>query len=92
MDDLRKLAEGGDKFSQHLMGKLYRDGGLVIPDWMEACFWFDQAARNGLVASQYALGKLYLTADPEIRDVQIGMAWLEYANKSGSVDTRTSYR
>ena len=84
VDDLRKLAEGGDKFSQHLMGKLYRDGGLVIPDWMEACFWFDQAARNGLVASQYALGKLYLTADPEIRDVQIGMAWLEYANKNGS--------
>lgn len=84
VEGLRKLAEGGDMFSQHLMGKLYRDGGLVIPDWMEAGYWFEQAARNGLVASQYALGNLYLTTDPEIRDVRQGMAWLEYANKSGS--------
>lgn len=84
VDGLRKLAEDGDKFSQHLLGKLYRDGGLVIPDWVEACHWFDQAARNGLTASQYALGKLLLSDDPEVRDIKLGMAWLEHAYQNGS--------
>lgn len=83
-EELRKLAEDGDMYSQYLLGKLYRDGGLIVTDWVEAKYWFEQAARNKLVAAQYALGKLYLTDDPEVRNAKLGLEWLKYAFKNGS--------
>ena len=53
-------AEGGDPSTQYLVGKLYQDGPVLIPDGVEARYWFDQAVRQGHVQAQYTLGKLYL--------------------------------
>ena len=57
---LIRKAESGDPDAQYLVGRLYRDGPVLIPDSVEAQYWFDQAAWQGMVAAQYALGKLYL--------------------------------
>ena len=53
-------AEGGDPSTQYLVGKLHQDGPVLIPDGVEARYWFDQAVRQGHVQAQYTLGKLYL--------------------------------
>lgn len=81
---LMDMAEGGDPDAQYLVGKLYRDGPVLIPDSVEAGYWFDQAARQGVAAAQYALGQLYLTDDPEVHDAELGIQWLEYAACHGS--------
>ena len=77
-------AESGDPSAQYLVGKLYQDGPVLIPDSVEARYWFDQSARQGVVAAQYELGMLLLTNDSEVRDLKSGIQWLEYAVRHGS--------
>ena len=84
VSELEKPAKGGDRYSQYLLGKLWRDGPLLIPDGEEARYWFEQAARQGHPAAQYALAKLYLSADLEVRDTARGMDWLRTAAAGGN--------
>ena len=58
VEELKELAEDDDPNAQYLLGKLYRDGGLMIPDDELAEQWFRRAAENGLDRAAYALGKL----------------------------------
>lgn len=81
---LTNMAENGDPDAQYLTGRLYQDGPVLIPDSVEAQYWFDQSARQGYVPAQYALGRLYLTDDAEVRDSELGIQWLEYAARHGS--------
>ncbi|NCB75025.1 MAG: sel1 repeat family protein [Clostridia bacterium] len=81
---MKKLAEDGDSYAQHLLGKLYRDGIAVISDWVEAQYWFAKAANQNVAVSQYALGKLCLTNDVEVRDTEQGLRWLKAAAQNGS--------
>ena len=76
VSEMDKLAESGDMYAQYLMGKLWRDGPLLIPDSVEARYWFEQAAEQGHIVAQYSLAKLYLSDDLEVRDIRTGMDWL----------------
>ena len=76
---LMDIAENGDPDAQYLVGRLYRDGPVLIPDSVKTQYWFDQSARQGYVPAQYALGKLYLADDSEVHDAELGIQWLEYA-------------
>ena len=78
------MAEGGDPNAQYLVGKLYLEGPVLIPDSVEARYWLDLSVRQGHVAAQYELGKFLLCDDPEVRDPALGIQWLEYAVKNGS--------
>ena len=80
---LRSKAEGGNPYAQLLLGRLYRDGPLLTPDWVEAQYWFEQAAQN-LPDAQYALGKLLLTDDVEIHNREQGLRWLTQAAEHGN--------
>ena len=84
------IAESGNPDAQYLTGRLYQDGPVLIPDSVEAQYWFDQSAQQGHVPAQYALGQLYLTDDPEVHDTNLGIQWLEYAAHNGS--DRAAYR
>ena len=84
VSELEKLAKDGDRYSQYLLGKLWRDGPLLIPDGVNARYWFEQAARQGHLAAQYALAKLYLSDDLEVRDTARGMDWLRTAAEGGN--------
>lgn len=84
VSELEILAENGDKHAQYLMGKLWRDGPLLIPNTGNAWYWFQQAAEQGHGCAQYALGKLLLSDDVEVRDPAKGMRWLEFAAQSGN--------
>lgn len=84
VSEMDKLAESGDMYAQYLMGKLWRDGPLLIPDSVEARYWFVQAAEQGHIVAQYSLAKLYLSDDLEVRDIRTGMDWLYTAAVNGS--------
>lgn len=84
VSEMDKLAESGDMYAQYLMGKLWRDGPLLIPDSVEARYWFEQAAEQGHIVAQYSLAKLYLSDDLEVRDIRTGMDWLYTAATNGS--------
>ena len=80
----RKYAEDGEPTSQYVLGVLYRDGGLLMPDAARVRDWFEKSARQGYVPAQYALGKLLLSDDPEVHDRDTGIRWLQVAAKNGS--------
>ena len=80
---LRSKAEGGDPYAQLLLGRLYRDGPLLTPDWVETRYWFEQATQS-LPDAQYALGKLLLTDDVEVHDREQGFRWLTQAAENGN--------
>ena len=84
VSEMDKLAENGDMYAQYLMGKLWRDGPLLIPDSVEARYWFKRAAEQGHLVAQYSLAKLYLSDDLEVRDTRKGMNWLYTAAVNGS--------
>ena len=84
VSELEKLAKGGDRYSQYLLGKLWRDGPLLIPDGVKARYWFEQAARQGYPAAQYALAKLYLSDDLEVHNTARGVDWLRTAAECGN--------
>ena len=80
---LRLRAEGGNPYAQLMLGRLYRDGPLLTPDWVEARYWFEQAAQS-LPDAQYALGKLLLTDDVEVHNREQGLRWLAQAAENGN--------
>ena len=79
---LHSKAEDGDHYAQLLLGRLYRDGPLLTPDWVETRYWFKQAAQS-LPDAQYALGKLLLSDDVEVHDREQGLRWLTQAAENG---------
>lgn len=84
VEQMTRAAEVGNPYAQHLLGKLYRDGTVVIPDAEKARDWFGRAAEQGLNVARYALGKLLLTEDRLVRDILAGLHWLEMSYQNGS--------
>ena len=56
VEELRGMAEHGDPHAQYLMGKLYRDGPLLIPDTKQALYWFARAAEQNIPAEAICMG------------------------------------
>ena len=81
---MKRLAQAGDAHAQYLMGLLYRDGGLVIPDTERAQYWMEQAATQNVPAAQYSLGKLLLSDDPLVHDPDQGIRWLKASAQNGN--------
>ena len=80
--ELEQIACQGDPHAQYLMGLLFRDGGLLVPDAEQAKHWLDLSAQE-LSDAQYALGKLYLSDDSDIHHPAKGLYWLQRAADSG---------
>ena len=55
VSEMDKLAESDDRYAQYLMGKLWRDGPLLIPNAANARYWFEQAAEQEHIVAQYSL-------------------------------------
>ena len=83
---MQTLAAQDDLHAQYYLGKLYRDGGIVIPDNTLAAKYLKSAAEQGMPEAQYALGKLCLSDDDEVHDSTQGIRWLESAAENGSSD------
>ena len=80
--ELEQLANEDDPHAQYIMGLLYRDGGLLVPDTEKACRWLELSAPE-LPDAQYALGKLYLSDDLDVHEPTKGIYWLKRAAETG---------
>lgn len=80
--ELEQIACQGNPHAQYLLGLLYRDGGLLVPDTEQAKHWLELSAQE-LSDAQYALGKLYLSDDSDIHHPAKGLFWLQRAADSG---------
>lgn len=80
--ELEQMANADDPHAQYIMGLLYRDGGLLVPDTEKACRWLELSARE-LPDAQYALGKLYLSDDLDVHEPAKGIYWLKRATETG---------
>ena len=83
---MKTLAAQDDLHAQYYLGKLYRDGGIALPDSKLAEYYLKSAAEKGMAKAQYALGKLCLSDDEEVHDAAQGIRWLASAAKLGSSD------
>ena len=88
--EMRELADYGVSQAWYMLGTLYRDGGVLIPDSALAVEAFTKAAQAGMIPAQCALGELLLSDDSDVRDPPAGMEWLERACEGGSL--RAGYR
>ena len=83
---MQTLAKQDDLHAQYYLGRLYRDGGIVIPDSTLAEYYLRSAAERGMSEAQYALGRLCLSDDEEVHDAAQGIRWLESATELCSSD------
>lgn len=84
MSELEVYANMRSAYAQYCMGKLYRDGGTVIPDAEIAKAWFEKSAAQNFSASQYALGDLLLSNDLTVQNRPEGLHWMEIAARRGN--------
>ena len=80
VERLTKLAEAGSQYAQYALGRLYRDGGAVERNDVQAVIWFSQAAEQGHECAMYALGKL----DLEAGNASAACRWFEKAAELGN--------
>ena len=80
VDWLTQAAEAGLDYAQYALGKLYRDGGPVAQDRVQAVIWFSEAAEQGHEHAMYALGKLNL----EVGNTSAALRWFHLAAECGN--------
>ena len=90
VSEMQELADYGVPQAWYVLGTLYRDGGILIPDSILSAEAFTKAAQAGMIPAQCALGELLLSDDFGVRDPPTGMEWLERAWEGGSL--RAGYR
>ena len=84
MAELEVYANMRSAYAQYCMGKIYRDGGIVIPDAEIAKGWFEKAAAQNFSAAKYALAELLLSNDLTVHNSAEGLRWMETAAKRGN--------
>ena len=79
VEEMKNLSTNGEPYAQFYMGRLYRDGGIVIPDEEQAEHFFRMAAEQDFSEAQYALGKMLVS-----QGNKEGIRWLERAADNGN--------
>lgn len=80
---LTPRAEQGDAEAQFILGVIYYNGSVVVPDAGRAAEWFRKAADQGHVRAQASLGYLYLEGIGTPKDEARGIALLREAAERG---------
>ena len=84
MAELEVYANMRSAYAQYCMGKIFRDGGIVIPDAEIAKTWFEKSTAQNFSAAQYALADLLLSNDLTVHNSAEGLRWMETAAKGGN--------
>ena len=85
VSEMRELADYDVPQTWYVLGTLYRDGGILIPDSTLAAEAFEKAAQAGMVPAQCALGELLLSDDLDVLNPPAGLEWLKRAWEGGSL-------
>ena len=80
----RMAADQGDRYSQTMVGKFFRNGKGVSKDVQQAMYWYRKAADQGDANAQEAVGKMYVDGVGGIPiDLQQAMYWCRKAADQG---------
>ena len=71
----KRRAEQGDVRSQSMLGWLYRKGGGVPQDYVEAAKWSRKAAEQGVADAQFNLGWMYYHGEGVPQDYEEAAKW-----------------
>jgi hypothetical protein len=89
-EDLRRLAERGDKDAQYVLGARYHNGDGVPQSDAQAAQWFLRAAEQGHVGAQAVLGAYYWAGRGVPQDLSKAYFWSVLA-RAGN-DEASKYR
>lgn len=89
-EDLRQLAEQGDKDAQYSLGARYHNGDGVPQSDAQAAQWFLRAAEQGHVGAQATLGAYYWAGRGVPQDLSKAYFWSVLA-RAGN-DEASKYR
>jgi TPR repeat protein len=82
IEEVRKLAEGGDAKAQYDLGCRCRDGeDMEFWDYDQAFGWFAKAAEQGLREAQFELAECYRKGHGTTMDWRKAAEWLDKAAK-----------
>ena len=80
------LAEQGNKFSQFILGEMYRKGQGVPQDYKEAVKWFRLSAEQGYATAQFTLGLMYYQGKGVPQDYVSAHMWFNLSGSNGYED------
>ena len=83
------LAKQGHADAQFLIGTMYSDGGIGVPqDYKTAVKWYRLAAKQGYASAQNNLGNRYLKGQGVPQDYKTAVKWFRLAAKQGLADAQ----
>jgi TPR repeat protein len=80
---LAARAQGGQAWSQTMMGLKARDGVDAKPDPVQAVQWFRKAADQGFAPAQFLMGQSYAAGAGVARNPRLAAAWFGKAARGG---------
>lgn len=83
IQNLIKLAERGDVFSQVYLGHAYATGFTIERDYARASAWYLKAAEQGDMYGQYQLGLLYANGQGFLQNYPQAAIWIRKAAEQG---------
>ena len=81
---MRRLAAGGDRRAQYILGMQYFSGISVPQDDVQAVKWLAKAAAQGSAMAQFTLGRLYSWGRGVSQDDVQASKWFEKAAAQGN--------
>lgn len=87
MDDFRKLANEGDKYSQYLLGTMALAQKIEMKEGIK---WLNAADKNGCAGASGALGMLYLQGNGVEQDANLAKQFISKAAKNGDLSSQAA--
>ncbi len=88
---LEKAALGDNRIAMHDLGHYYADGvDGSAPDMKKAAYWFEKAAKRGVVDSQFNLGYLYQGGTGVERSLETAYFWYLIAATQGDKEAQNN--
>lgn len=78
-DQIRAKAQGGDKYAQYQLGKIYTNGESMVKDVKEGFKWHLQSANQGVADAQLQVGLILLQGDGREADPAEATKWFRLA-------------
>jgi tetratricopeptide (TPR) repeat protein len=75
LSELRLKAEQGNAAAQYAVGNHYYRGLGTATNWVEAFYWYKQAAENGHTGARLTLGLRYLLGEGTEKNIPASIPW-----------------
>ena len=85
---LQSQAQAGNAESQFRLGRAYRAGNVMPPDYKEGKRWLQKAAQGGHAKAQYFMGTILAFEEKPANPQAI--EWFELATKQGETNAEVS--